>query len=218
MTAKYSSFFGRMMDNPLAVAMAAPVAGIAIGGTQMLGERLMDARAKATGYKGMLELHPKLRNHKDRKGLHRMYSSLYNIAPTMARDPLVAGAWVDNVMESNRQYGEDGSNQALLGAVKDLAGIRNQLSAARKNEGANRWSAGGAASAHVSTLIGAHQTQRAADTRDSGQAVQLRLKIDEMRQHQSIKDTTRRLADERMAEARRKHSSAAGATLLAAIR
>lgn len=97
-------------------------------------DKARQAKEKSKAYKQMLELNPRLRKAQKKQPVARIYNSLHNVNPTLAKDPLVAGAWVDNVIESNAQFGEDSSNQALLTAVKDLAGIRAQMSQAMGRE------------------------------------------------------------------------------------
>ncbi len=136
MAAKYSRYgmARKIMKDPMFWGpMAAAGAGVVAGAAQDAIGKIRETRNKAHGYQEMLELHPHLKKDRNGKQVRRLYNSLSNINPTLARDPLVAGAWVDNVIESNQPYG-DQSNQALLAAVKDLAGIRKDLGSARKSE------------------------------------------------------------------------------------
>jgi hypothetical protein len=112
-----------------AVAMGG---GLAAGGIGALFGKAMDKRRKETGYHEMLGLHPDLKG-RDAALVRRVYNSLYNVNPTMARDPMVSGAWVGTVLESG---GLDPTmtGRALLEGVKDLAGIRAQISRARSEE------------------------------------------------------------------------------------
>lgn len=136
MAAKYSSFAQarKLLESPAALALAAPFAGLAAHGVQSAAGKLMESRRKATAYKEMLELHPSLTKGKDRKHVQRIYNSLHHVNPGVAGDPLVAGAWVHNIIETSRQYGEDEPSQALLGAVRDLAGVRQSMASARASE------------------------------------------------------------------------------------
>lgn len=112
-------------------AIGAGLSAAAAGGQAAIS-RIMDAKAKAEAYKSMLDLHPHLRD--DAKQVRRVFDSLYRVNPMLAQDPLVAGAWVDQIQESNSAF-SGRSNQALLNAVKDLAGIRSHLSQSLRREG-----------------------------------------------------------------------------------
>ncbi len=133
----------RMFSEPAFVAtMAAPLVGL---GASALGNHLSQVRGakqKTTAMNEMLELHPHLKQ-RDRKEVARIFNSLHNVNPMMARDPMVSGAWVDNILES-KTPGQN-AHHAVLHAVKDLAGIRSQISGAMRNEGGS--SAGSAAQA-----------------------------------------------------------------------
>ena len=91
------------------------------------------AQAKTRGYKEMLDLHPHLKQ-RDQKELARIYTSIHNVNPMMAQDPMVAGALIDNIVESTQNVYQGKSHMALLETVKDLSGIRASISAARANE------------------------------------------------------------------------------------
>ena len=117
----------------LLAAVAAPLVGVGVNEISKHRAALRQAKAKAENYRTMMELHPRLRIH-DQKEIGRIYNTLHNINPTMGNDPLIAGAWIDNIMEMKVPGQEGGSNQALLAAVKDLSGIRSSLSQALRNE------------------------------------------------------------------------------------
>lgn len=117
-----------------------PMAAMAVGGLANAASSgigsLMAARQKAKAYSGMMELHPHFKQ-RDEVQVRRLYNSLYGLNPTMAKDPLIAGAWIDNVIERQGAYGGESatSNQGLLATVQELAGIRSSLSSAARNEG-----------------------------------------------------------------------------------
>lgn len=125
---------GQILREPAVVAgIAAPLVGAAVGGAASYRRRLQDAKAKTQSYRTMLEIHPRLRAH-DQNEIGRIFNSLHNVNPMLARDPSIAGAWIDNIMENKTNLGDGSSNQALLAAVKDLAGIRSNLSTALRSE------------------------------------------------------------------------------------
>lgn len=137
MTAKYASgtagVFGALLKDPHfwapTIAMGA---GVAAAGVAGVVQKITDARAQAKAYKEMINLHPTLAKRPDDL-VKRIFTSLNNVNPTMGRDPMVAGAWVDTIIESGGlDAGQAG--RALLEGVKDLAQIRSHMSGARKNE------------------------------------------------------------------------------------
>jgi hypothetical protein len=93
------------------------------------------AAQKVVAYRSMLDIHPQLKRH-DPTEINRIYNSLHNANPGMAKDPMVAGAWVDQIMQS-KELGHT-SHQALLAAVKDLSGIRSQSAQAMRFESEGR--------------------------------------------------------------------------------
>ncbi len=117
----------------------APIAlagiGAGIGGLQRVIGNAVEARAKAKSYKDMIAMHPHFKGRKETE-VRGVYTSLYAMNPHMARDPRVAGAMVDHVIERQGFLGgsEATSNQALLETAKELAGIRNAMAGAQKSE------------------------------------------------------------------------------------
>lgn len=136
MTAKYAtgeSVFGKLVKDPHfwapAVAMGA---GVAATGAAAAVKKLTDARAQARSFKEMQDIHPALKT-RDQTLVKRIYSSLHNVNPMMARDPMVAGAWVDTIIESGG-LDQGAAARALLEGVKDLAQIRSHISGAARHE------------------------------------------------------------------------------------
>lgn len=136
MAAKYasgSSTFGKLLSDPHfwapAVAMGAGVAATGVAGAV---QKLVDARQQARSFKEMLELHPQLKT-RDQAFVKRIYTSLHNVNPMMARDPMVAGAWTDTIIESGG-LDQGAAARALLEGVKDLAQIRSSISQAKQRE------------------------------------------------------------------------------------
>lgn len=105
--------------------LAAPFVTMGVNTIERRRNEHAAVEGKAKAYKEMLTLHPHLRKRTDGAEVARIYNSIYNASPHMARDPLVAGAWVDNVLE-NKHPGMN-SHQALLNAVKDLSGVEKHV-------------------------------------------------------------------------------------------
>lgn len=116
----------------LLAAVAAPLVGVGVNEISKHRAAVRQAKAKAQNYRTMMELTPRLRIH-DQQEIGRIYNTLHNINPVMGSDPLIAGAWIDNIME-NKGLGDTSSHQALLAAVKELSGIRSSLSQAMRYE------------------------------------------------------------------------------------
>lgn len=132
---KYSQHgvFGSLVRDPgFWGPMAAVTAGAGVTAAAGAISRMRDAKRKAVAYKEMLNIHPQLKG-RDPVLVNRIYNSLHNVNPTMAKDPMVAGAWIDTIVESGG-LDQTQSSRALLDAVKDLSGIRSQMSSAMRSE------------------------------------------------------------------------------------
>jgi hypothetical protein len=125
--------FRQALKSPTILSlMAAPFATAGIRKLESKRRERESALGKATAYKQMVELHPHFKS-RDQAEIGRIYNSLHNASPNMARDPMVAGAWVDNVVE-NRVPGMN-SHQALLNAVRELNGMQKNISDMERNRG-----------------------------------------------------------------------------------
>lgn len=126
--------FGKLLKDP---AFWAPTVALGMGAAAAAGmghlEKVREAKAQSTAFKEMLDIHPQLKSGRDPKLVKRIYTSLHNVNPMMARDPMVAGAWVDTIMESGG-LDQGQSGRALLEGVKELAQIRSHLSQAQRGE------------------------------------------------------------------------------------
>ena len=132
--ASFRRALGNTLAQPSTIAMlAAPLVGAGVGMLETRRRSSQAAVQKATAYREMMGLHPHLAR-RDPGEVNRIYNSLYNVSPTMAVDPMVAGAWVDNVIES-KGVGYN-SHQGLLTAVKELSGIERSVADTRNARGA----------------------------------------------------------------------------------
>ncbi len=122
-------------------ALAAPVVGLGAAAVESRFRVQREAKDKMQAFRSMMDLHPHLKQ-RDPGEVNRIFNSLHNVSPTMSRDPMVAGAWVDNVIES-KGIGYN-SHQGLLTAVKELSGIEKNLVdiQGRAPDPGGRWSAG----------------------------------------------------------------------------
>jgi hypothetical protein len=118
-------------------ALAAPLVGFGAARIDASLAARRDAKEKAQAYQGMMDLHPQLRQRGD--VVPRVYNTLYSVSPTLARDPLVAGEWVNNVVENT--HAGYGGHPAVLNMVKEFAGVEGALQGNRqrtqRNVGAN---------------------------------------------------------------------------------
>jgi len=171
-------FLGRALDAAkgvapvFAAALAATAAPMIAGGVGNMLQRRNDAKGKAEAYREMLSMHAGLRKH-DPVQVSRIYNSIHNANPMMARDPLVAGSIVENVINSNDIYQGD-STAGLLAVVKDLAGVRNSMSGAMRNESGLGASFASAASGMVNNF----EKLYANVEKQHGQAAHLQKKLD----------------------------------------
>jgi hypothetical protein len=158
MTAKYSnnSRIKDILMHPLTAAVAP--AALALGASAIHGavQRYQEGKEKAQAYSSMLALHPALKQRPETQ-VKQLFNSLSRVNPTMGNDPLVAGAWVDNILENNSSLGGSASNQALLVAVKDLAQIRSHITGAREKERNMRPDIGGFIGTSAKSVITGYQ-------------------------------------------------------------
>jgi hypothetical protein len=155
MTTKYATggVFGKLIRDPHFWAPAVAVgAGVAVSGGASAIQKITEARRQAKSFKEMQELHPTLKT-RDPMLVKRIYSSLHNVNPMMAGDPMVAGAWVDTIIESGG-LDQGAAARALLEGVKDLAQIRSHVSQARKGEGSLPKALGAGTSSMVTHAFG----------------------------------------------------------------
>jgi hypothetical protein len=113
----------------LPAAVTAAAAGIATGASRGIGA-VMDRFGKAKDYQAMMQVHPTLRD-KDPGQAQLYFNSLRSTAPTLAKDPLVAGSFVRNMMELQPSEGP----AVPLATTKLLADAQKSLSQARGGRG-----------------------------------------------------------------------------------
>ena len=125
------SFRNALASPQFLAALAAPLALVGATSLQRHLERKRGVVDKATAYREMLASHPHLAE-KDQGEVGRIFNSLHRASPHMAKDPMVAGAWIDNILE-NKTPGMR-SHQGVLNAVKDLSGIEKNVTDSAKNQ------------------------------------------------------------------------------------
>jgi hypothetical protein len=112
-------------------------AGAAVGGVTMGGEAALGGLRKLIGmgidkwkkpmeYKAMLEAHPELQQQ-DAAKVQALYNSLRHMSPHMAKDPVIAGSFVRNLLER----GNEGSVAVPMDTAKMLADTQKSVSGAR---------------------------------------------------------------------------------------
>lgn len=120
-------WFPGMMGQTLALTAA----GAAVGGGAHLARAAVDATTgsigKAKAYQDMMEARPELRE-KDPKAVQRAFDSLYRFNPQYAKDPLVAGSFVDSVSSNERL--DVGTVNTLVAARKNLSDTGMDISKA----------------------------------------------------------------------------------------
>lgn len=113
---------GKMFGPALGQTMALAGAGAALTGGTMAARKAYEVTAgklgKAKAYRDMVEARPELKD-RDQKAVQRAFDSLYKFNPDYAKDPLVAGSFVDSVSSSERL--DIGTVNALVSARKSLA-------------------------------------------------------------------------------------------------
>jgi hypothetical protein len=123
--------FGAAFRSPqFLAAVGAPLAMVGATMAQQHYRNKEETQLKAHAFREMIDLHPHFKN-RDQMEVARIYNSLHRASPGMAKDPLVAGAYVDNIIE-NKTPGMN-SHQAVLNAVKDLSLIEKNVTDAAGN-------------------------------------------------------------------------------------
>lgn len=89
---------GAGMATALGAGVGAAGFAAAVGGA----EKAYLAATKVRDFRGMMEANPDLQAHQqaDPGGFNRMFTSLRTFAPDFTREPMVAGAYMRNAMES----------------------------------------------------------------------------------------------------------------------
>jgi hypothetical protein len=99
--------FGRQMLRGAGVgAGTAAIAG-GIGAVGMAASKIYDAATKARDFKHMMEYNADLQEHHDRdpRMFNQMYSSLRAMNPTFSKDPIVAGTYMRQMVDSPSSAG-----------------------------------------------------------------------------------------------------------------
>jgi hypothetical protein len=115
---------GRMFIPALSQSLAYAGAGAALAGGSIAARKGYEAVAgklgKAKAYNEMVEARPELKD-RDPKAVQRAFDSLYRFNPSYAKDPLVAGSFVDSISSSERL--DLGTVNALVSARKGMEGV-----------------------------------------------------------------------------------------------
>lgn len=129
-TADWLGSFGRGLGRAATGALtAAAISGGAAGvskGIDYMSQRF----GKARDYKSMIQANPTLKKH-DAGQVQMVYNSLRSQAPSMAKDPLIAGSFVRRTLEMSPESGPFIDPQT----AKILAEAQNNISRARGNRG-----------------------------------------------------------------------------------
>lgn len=118
------------------IAAATP---IALGGAMAAGSavfnKIQRARQKARGFQQMMAMHPVLKQ-RDPTMVQNLYNSIHTINPTLAVDPLVAGALINKTIEAGTAYGNDNTaiGSALPQVLEQIANIRARRAEAVSKE------------------------------------------------------------------------------------
>lgn len=110
-------------DPAVVAAVAAPVAGIAADAAYSGIKNLIGAQQKSRAFKSMLSENPHLKNQ-DARDTQRYFNTLWSTNPEMAKDPIVAGAFV------HQQHGsgdESFPHRGILAGASDMAKMRADL-------------------------------------------------------------------------------------------
>lgn len=122
---------GNALASPVTWSVVgAPIIGMAARSVENRLNAKRDSALKVQAYREMMDLHPHLARGNPEQTV-RLYNSLYNASPGMARDPLAAGAYIDHI-QSNTVHGQT-SHQALLPIIERLSGVQKNISDVARN-------------------------------------------------------------------------------------
>ena len=125
------------LDNFANILGSQLTAGAAVGGITLGGEAALhgmrklvnmgiDKWKKPMEYKAMLDAHPELQQQ-DAAKVQALYNSLRHMSPHMAKDPVIAGSFVRNLLER----GNEGSVAVPMDTAKMLADTQKSVSGAQ---------------------------------------------------------------------------------------
>jgi len=101
---QFAHVLGQQMTLGTALA-GIGAAGLQAGkGVSYVAKMLQDKYQKPREYKAMMDAHPELHKH-DAGKVQMAYNSLRHMAPTMAKEPLVAGSFVRNILAMETEGG-----------------------------------------------------------------------------------------------------------------
>lgn len=133
--------------DPLVISAAmAPAVGAAVQAGSYGIQKLMESKQKARAYKGMLASNKHLHGKSSRKS-QQYFNTLWTMNPTLAKDPLTAGAFV---FRQHASQDPTFPNSEILAGAQVAAGINNDIMSARSR--APRMDFGGPASRLVSGI------------------------------------------------------------------
>jgi len=118
--------FGRGGALKKALAFGAVAAGIGggVGLADMAIGKVHGSVTKKKGFQDMMDANPQFKSE-SKKDVQGIFNTLYNFAPTMAKDPLVAGSF----MKKQLQFKSEGIQAP---DVKTLSEVTRNLGGARK--------------------------------------------------------------------------------------
>ena len=111
--------FGPALGKSMAAVAAGGLIGLGATAAQKGYEAVEKGMGKAQAYKDMMSARPELKD-RDPKAVQRAFDSLYRFNPSYAKDPLVAGSFVDSVSSSERL--DLGTVNSLVTARKSMSG------------------------------------------------------------------------------------------------
>jgi len=121
--------FGHAVGQNLLGAGIAVGVGAASTGAYSAFKKIMDYRASPRDYQAMMSAHPSLKK-KPARQVQMLYNSLRTTAPDMAKDPLIAGSFIRNMMAVQPDEGL----AIPMDTVKTLADTQKGISDARSKD------------------------------------------------------------------------------------
>ena len=112
--------FGRDFGSALGYGAATAAATSAIAGVGVAAKKIYDAATKTRDFKNMMSFNPDLQEHHERdpRMFNQMFTSLRTMNPAYSKDPLIAGTYMRQMVDSPLSAG---------GKLTDALGTRDKF-------------------------------------------------------------------------------------------
>ena len=116
----------KKITTPFITGLAMASAMAVIGGGIAVNQQWINKQQKDPAFKKMLEIHPELQEE-DKADVMKYFDSLYHFAPSMAKDPLAAGAYIRQTLRMATHGGP------TIDTIKTVTDIESGTGASKPN-------------------------------------------------------------------------------------